>query len=219
MRIRHLILAIIFFILCSSNARASITAFWQRVTITPAAIMDDPTLADFQCWDLKVTITQNWLSAGMRAILPSGMFYNHPFGGNVPPNPALFGLIPALEFDTYVSGNSDNGNNTTIILGGFPETQPLSLSGNLISCSWSDLIPDTPGTYRIARLTFPLGTIPNVININDVGPQGRWSETTQGNPITTIEIPDIPEPTALGVLTTAGIVLRRYRAQNHCKDR
>jgi hypothetical protein len=67
-------------VLCGS-ARGSITAFWQQVTITPAAITNDPALANMQCWDLMTTTTGNWASAGVEAILPAGsFFYKHPLG-------------------------------------------------------------------------------------------------------------------------------------------
>jgi hypothetical protein len=59
-------------------AEAQLTAFWQRVPITPAAIAEDPTLAGMQSWDLKVTANGNWASAGLRAVLPDALtFYNH----------------------------------------------------------------------------------------------------------------------------------------------
>ena len=106
-----------------STARASITAFWQQVTITPAAITNDPALANMQSWDLMVTASGNWASAGLRAELnPGFFFYKHPLGGLKRPSPAVIAGAPGLEFTTYVNTPNDNGlnNANTGLLGGFP---------------------------------------------------------------------------------------------------
>jgi hypothetical protein len=111
---------------CCTSARASITAFWQPVTITPAAISNDPALANMQSWDLMVTTTGDWGDAFMWADLPAPyVYYKHANGGLTRPNPSLFGMFPALEFTTYVSSPSDDGlNQTTLIGGGHPQAFP-----------------------------------------------------------------------------------------------
>src|SRR5688572_4246728 len=136
-------------------ARAAITAFWQQNFINFIAVLNDPRLATHQSWDLIVTTDGNWASGGLRAVLPSVEFYNNVFGGNTKPNVIFLRLAPALEFDTYVTAPADNGAvGAPSILGGFPESQPLSMSGDTISVSWGDLVNDPPGTHQIARLTF-----------------------------------------------------------------
>ena len=70
-----------------------------------------------------------------------------------------------------------------------------------------------PGTYQLMRVTFPLGVIPNVINIADVGPTGPFSSMTQSVPDAVIEVPDIPEPTVLGVIALAALGVARVRRE------
>ena len=48
--------------------------------------------------------------------------------------------------------------------------------------------------------------MPDVINSPDNPPQGNSSRTSQVNPDSTVEIPDIPEPTTLGLVAAAGLL-------------
>src|SRR5688500_9826183 len=96
--------------LCAAPAAAQLTALWQPVPISPKAVDDDPQLAQMQSWDLMVTTTGDWASAGLRAVLPPGnAFYNHRFGSNSEPNPALIAAFPGLGFDTYTTQPGDTG--------------------------------------------------------------------------------------------------------------
>jgi hypothetical protein len=180
---------------CCTSARASITAFWQPVTITPAAISNDTTLANMQCWDLMVTTTGNWNAAGMGVVLPTGLvFYKHPLVEFIRPDPALFGSSPALEFSTYVSCPSETGtNHTTVVLSAFPQgfNPHLGDLNGRFSMVWADVVNDLPGTYAIARLTFPAGVLAQILH-----PPGTFSETAQIDPDAIAIIPDIPEPSA-----------------------
>jgi hypothetical protein len=195
-------------VLCTS-ARGSITAFWQPVTITPAAISNDPALANMQCWDLMVTASGDWNAAALAAALPDGfVFYKHPTGGFIHPDPRLFGSQPALEFTTYVSSPTEDGtNHVTIVIGGFPQSQQAHL-GDLngrFSMLWGDLVVDPPGTHQIARLTFPRDVLAQVFH-----PEG-FSSTSQGNPGASAIIPDIPEPSMLGLFAAATLLMTRKR--------
>jgi hypothetical protein len=135
-----------------------------------------------QTWDLRVTTTGDWTLGGLRAELPSGSFYNSMFGGNTSPHPALIGACPALAFDTYITAPGDVGSAAApAILGGFPKGDPLSMTGSTISVRWGELVPDAPGLYQIARLTYPLGHSPAI------HPQ---SYTSQVNPDATVVAPD-----------------------------
>ena len=183
----------------TSQATAQISAFWQRVPITPQAIASDPVLANIQCWDLMATITGFWRTGGLRAELSSGQFYNHPFGGNARPPRGFIEAFPALEFDTYITAPGDTGppGNAPAIFGGFPEGEPFSMAGSLFSVGWGQLFTHPRGTYEIARLTFPLGVFPEVLN-NDPSPVPTFSRTTQTMPDAIAEIPEVPEPGTLG---------------------
>src|SRR5687767_14394072 len=94
----------------AGQARAAIFATWHPVTISAAAIADDPVLANMQSWDLRVTCDGNWASAGVRATVPTGRtFYKHALGSNTKPNPAFLAFAPALEYTTYVTAPADTG--------------------------------------------------------------------------------------------------------------
>ena len=190
----------------ASTASAAITASWTPVTISAAAIAQDPALATMQSWDLRVTTDGDWASGGLEMTLPAGSsFYNHAFGGNTKPSPALIAAFAGLEFDSYATGPGDNGvSGAPAILGGFPEGTPVSTSGNRWGVSWGDLVADPPGSYQITRLTFPQGVMPV---------KNPLSVTSQVNPASDVFIPDIPEPSTLGLVAAAGLMaIRRRRA-------
>jgi len=200
------------------SARGQITAFWQRIPIHAAAIADDPVLAGMQTWDLMVSTSGNWVSAGMRATLPPNRFsYRHAIGEAVRPDPALVAQFPALAYTTYVTAPGHSGSTgAPSLLGGFPEGQPSSLgeegspTPGTFSLSWGDLTLDAPGTYQVARYTFPRDVFPNVINRNDIQ-TGNHSRTSQVAPDYTAELPDIPEPAAAFVLPVAAMLLVQRR--------
>ncbi len=200
-----------------ANAYAAITAFWLPVTITPQAVANDPALANMQCWDLMTTTTGDWNLALMRVLLPEGLtFYKHAQGGLTRPDPALFNMFPAIEFTTYVSSPSDDGtNNGTVVLGGHPQGHPTSLGDSTsptpgeFSMAWGNLTVDLTGTYEIARLTFPQGGIPDVIN--NLGLPAFDSQTSQITPDSMTQIPDIPEPGMLGFVSALGLLGLRRR--------
>jgi hypothetical protein len=196
----------------TSRAAAQITAFWQRATITPAAIAEVPALANMQSWDLLATTSGNWLSARMAARLPAGVtFYKHPLGGLTRPDPSMFNSSPALQFTTYASAANDTGtNHTTLVLGSFLfNADPASIGDatsplpGVFDMMWGNSPPTAPpGTYQIARLTFPQGVLPEVIGL---------SATTQLNPEADALIPQIPEPNLVSLLGAIALVLLRRR--------
>ncbi len=188
---------------CAAGARGAIHFNFTANPISAAAIAQDPALANMQSWDLNAITDGDWASAGVLMTLPAGMnFYNHAFGGNTRPSPALIAVFPGLEFDTYVSSPADTGaSGAPAILGGYPEGDPMSLSGNVISVSWGDLVPDAPGTFRIMRFTWPQGILPDLLQ----GPP-NGSRTSQVNPDSTVLI-FVPEPATLGLGAAAAMLL------------
>ncbi len=153
------------------SAQAAITAFFQSVPISQAAVDNEPRLASMQCFDLRVSYSDgDWASAGLRAVLPTGFtYYKNPLGGFTKPNPALFAMSPALEFTSYVASPADNGTNgVTFVLGSFPEGRPdgpsigdptSSFPGNF-NFVWGDLVTTPPGSYTVTRFTFRRGILP-----------------------------------------------------------
>src|SRR5206468_1989950 len=87
------------------RSHLSVTPSVVEVPISAAALAADPALADYRCFDLRLTITpgDKWAGCDMRANLTSGDFYNVPYPINAP-IPALWPAYPHFEFDTFVSG-------------------------------------------------------------------------------------------------------------------
>jgi hypothetical protein len=206
----------------ATSAHAALSAQWVQVPISAAAITADATLANMQSWSLRSTNTDgHWASAGLRATLPAGgAFYQTPptrGGGDSHPNPAFFPVFPEVEFDTYISSaRNQAGANAPAVLGAYPENDPPQSFGGAtdpvpgrFSVSWGDPQATSgpgPGTYEIARLTFPIGMIPT---INPAGQPA--SQSSQVAPDQTIVIPPIPEPASLGLLAAAGLLAIRRR--------
>jgi hypothetical protein len=221
MRVGKLLSAAIAVGLFASAASAAITATWVQNTISAAAITNDPTLATMQSWSLNVTYTDgDWASAGLRATLPVGnVFYQNALGGNTKPNPSFVALFPGLAYDTYVTGPADTGSTgAPSVLGGL--TEPTASFGGAtdptpgtLSVSWGDLVTSPPGTYEIARLTFPSSVSPSAVTIDQA------SATFQVNPDGQVSIPGLtggggttPEPATLGLLAVGGLLGLRRRA-------
>ena len=211
------ILAPIAAVVIALPAKATMTAFWQQRTISAAAIAHDPQLADMQSWSLMTTYDiGRWVSAGVRATLPAGhVFYHHPLGGNIAPNPLLLPQFPALEFDTYVT---DPLRTTTGILGGWPSSPNASFGGandpipGNFNVSWYAALGSSPptGTFEIARFTFPLGVLPVILQ---GPPANAQSVTYTVNPDQSAPVSQIPEPAGAALICCAAAVLMRRRAR------
>jgi hypothetical protein len=157
----------------------------------------------------------DWASAGLRATLPGGStFYQHPLGSNTRPNPAFVSLFAGLEFDTYVTSPLDTGTSgAPAIIGGHPASPTSDFGGTtgVFSVSWGDTSTNQPGTYEIARLTFPQGVAPTVFYEGNPPSLPNSSNTSQVNPTNTVIIPQIPEPATLGLAAAAGLLALRRR--------
>jgi hypothetical protein len=200
----------------ATSASAALSAFWQNNPISAAAISNDPLLASMQSWSLMVTHTDgDWASAGLRATLPAGRtFYQHSLGGNTKPNPAFVSLFAGLAYDTYVTSPLDTGTSgAPAIIGGHPASPTSDFGGTtgVFSVSWGDTSTNQPGTYEIARLTFPQDVLPTIFREGNPPSLPNTSNTSQVNPDATVFIPDIPEPASLGLVAAAGLLALRRR--------
>jgi hypothetical protein len=127
-------------------------------------------------------------------------------------------MFPDVAFDTYVAGSGPGGQ--VVVVQGFPAPSPVSFGGpsdplpGTISASWGDLFTGAPGTFEIARLTFPRNILPGDVAVQNDLPGGadnpNNSTTSQVGPDVTVLIPDVPEPSALG-LFAAGALLGARR--------
>jgi hypothetical protein len=155
--ISTVICAVVF--LLASSARAALTISLQEIPITPAAIANDPNLANFVCVDLVVNNSppNAFNVAGMitEPITP-GFFYQHPFGGLTRPSPALVNLFPAVGFDSYITTPAEILFGTTPDSpGGYTGTQGTRMTDSQLNVVWgSPPPPQVFGEFHIARITF-----------------------------------------------------------------
>jgi hypothetical protein len=203
--------------LFASSARAVHVASWVQRPISAAAIANDPALANMQSWSLMTSYdVGRWSSAGVRATLPAGsLFYQHPLGGSTFPDPNVVNAFPGLAFDTYVTVPEHIN---TIVLGGHPASPPPASFGGptdpipgTFSVSWGRSMGGAPvtGTFEIARLTFPQGVLPHILQ----GPPF----TSQSISYTVVPeqqafVGQIPEPAGaatIALCASAGLLRRR----------
>jgi hypothetical protein len=206
----------------ASSASAALIALWRQNTITHAAISNDPSLASMQSWSLMVQNPENmgfWSSAGLRATLPSGsFFYRHPLGGFTRPSTDAIAANPALAFQTYVTSprQSPSGANPPTIVSNWPQTSVPSFGGpsdpipGTFTVAWGDAQagagPVLGGPFEIARITFPLGVIPDVLTAKPVASFAEQLDPSEMTPI-----PKIPEPRTTALCIVMAGLRRRWR--------
>jgi hypothetical protein len=82
-------------------------------------------------------------------------FYQHPAGGDTPPDPALFATFPGLQYDTFYTthrgwpNTHDQGTSPGFAFG--PISEPQRLTADWF---WTPDGNFYPGCYTIARVTF-----------------------------------------------------------------
>src|SRR5947207_310412 len=93
----------------------SLTPKFTPVTISGAAISADSSLANYQTFDVQVTIsgTDDWLSGDLYITLKNGSFYV-PSGHSDQAQKNAWSGSPNLQYDTFVCGP---GFNTLTVLG------------------------------------------------------------------------------------------------------
>ncbi|MHC5024444.1 MAG: hypothetical protein ACYTGG_11140, partial [Planctomycetota bacterium] len=69
------------------------------------------------------------------------VFFQHPFGSDLPPNSAWFEVFPSVEYDTFVSIGALADDTSTGLTPGWPGFGPFSLAGD--SLAWF-IPPDDP---------------------------------------------------------------------------
>jgi len=86
----------------------------SRLDIYQPAVVpgSDPLVPDFNdgayfTVDLIVTVygEDDWTSTAAVAELRGGFFFEHPLGGDTPPDPGLFDEYPALEWDSHYASS------------------------------------------------------------------------------------------------------------------
>jgi len=85
---------------------ANIQPYFSPVPISADALAADPSLANFNCWDLRVSVTgmsptaqERFTVATLYGPLSPGTYYSPTGGGDVP----VAAVMPNLNYDTYVT--------------------------------------------------------------------------------------------------------------------
>lgn len=202
--------------LSASIAGAAITPRWVENPIAPAAIVEEPLLANARSFSLVVDLSGASLFnvAGLRldqTDLPGVTLYNHPFGVDTPPAAPFIPVFPALAYDTYVA--TTLGSLQAPSVPGKYEGPGAAVVGQNgeINVSWGATPASGPlgGTgLEIARITL-LGIPPGFpIFVPNIRGEVRASDA----PNVAVPLPPlIPEPgsLALAAAGVAGATLRR----------
>ncbi len=168
------------------------------ITTTQASIEVVPTqpavLPGYTAYGIYWNSAEDWTSAGLLVDLSQGTFYQDPFGGDGPPNPALISIFPTLEFDTYVGIIGD-------ITGGLPGSatdlgvwEPF-FTDQHINVSWFNTRTDDIGYIKIGNFTVTNDAI------------GTWRIQSAG----VIYEGIIPEPATLALFSLAVPAMLRRR--------
>src|SRR5437867_1980314 len=126
------------------------------IPISNAALMADPSLANFKSFDLQVTVTGNdhWSAGELIIKLKTGSFYL-PSGAQNTPQQSLWSFQPNMEFHNFVSGPGFA--DPSLLVSPVPDQQP-TISSKLFSIDWGVIGSANTGTFTIARLTIQNGS-------------------------------------------------------------
>ena len=203
-------------VLLPARLVADYSQTFDLVPVDSSAVVpgDDSLVPDFNdgsyfTFDLMITTQQSYfLAAEMQATLDGpAEFFQHPIGGEVPPDPNLLADYPAVEFDTFLDAG---GRDDPVYV-----EPPYVEEPQFIHAYWWSAGGANPpdGTYRIARLSFRFSE-PGTATLHVSGES--WdSPGYHMCPIGpfTIPVEYVPEPSMLALLTLAGLLGPRRGAR------
>jgi hypothetical protein len=168
---------------------------------------DDSQVPDFNdgsyfTFDLVVLVigVDDWQGAGIDATISGpATFFQHPIGGDVPPDASLIAMYPAVEFDSYFAGAPGT-------IPGFadgPYNEP-----NSISADWFDSETTGFDQYPVARFTVQWSGGEEA----SLTVQGQSGAASTHLPWPFDFTVTIPEPSALSILILGALAgFRRQR--------
>ncbi len=155
---------------CEPVGTGAIEVELAHVDNTSIGLGDDPQHPEFVggvthfTFDLVVTVTadNDWTTqySYVELVHPEVAFFNHLFGVDHEPNPALFGPYPALEFDSFYASppEIDDLCNPDFALGG-PDWTDTSVEATWFQTGYDD---DYIVTTQRFTLIVSEGTVPAV---------------------------------------------------------
>ena len=156
-------------------------------------------------WDID-TFGNEWFSAELLVELDSGGSYQDAAGTDTPPNPALFGSNPTLEFDSYMTGGADSSPPSTtgtlpMVAGGAVDIGggiPVTFDTERIDAFWGSSEATNPsGNLTLGRVTLSddsQGTFKFRVGLDDSGPAFYFGGAiVDGEMMMTGLVPAVPE--------------------------
>ncbi len=149
-------------VMMAATANAAVSTYFAEVLPTPSTA---PT--GYRVYDMMADVGSDWTNARLDLTLTSGTLYQDSYGSDVHPNSDFYGMVPTLEWDTFVT-----------VPGGYPAAVGVADGGmtdTSIAMSWFDSVVGTAGVYKIARITLSTdaqGTIAGKVYDVDTAGQG-----------------------------------------------
>ncbi|QDT67326.1 hypothetical protein MalM25_02230 [Planctomycetes bacterium MalM25] len=182
-------------------------------------IPDVPSTPDgFIVNDLLIDFEGRLFGQQMIVSLDSGSLYQDALGGELPPNPAFFPVVPSVQSDTYVAmgGPDSNSSDDVLVVGGsteFPQSGGLKqFSTSGIDIAWAPatgvILEDRTG-FMVARLTLSDDANGEVFYFGNSGgePRSFYGLIHNG-----VMCGICPEPSSGLMALLGGVALLRRRA-------
>ena len=203
--------------LVASVASAAISGEWEYPAI-PAGVLDG-----YVANDLVANTDSDWTQAQLLLTLESGSVFQEVMGGDNPPNPGFFGMVPTLEFDTYLTGGGGSKPGDPILApGAFGDD--ASIAGGAVDLGGTpggkfDTVGIDIGWFTTETNNTAADMLLARITLSDDA-NGAWalrlSDAAGANSVTTTNGPVvdgfiIPEPATMSLVVLGGLAMLRRR--------